>query len=102
MMKITYQKRNGEIIERTRTTGLPYSIGETTSMGWKVLDIQYLYNGKYYHSGEYEKKVDKAFERERKIAQFKRMAYRIYRELTYAMGLLILIRAFEFTSLHFR
>ena len=101
-MKITYQKKNGEIIERTRTTGLPYRIGETTSMGWKVLDIQYLYNGKYYHSGEYEEKVNKAFERGRKKAQFKRTAYRIYRELIYAMGLLILIRTFEFTSLHLR
>lgn len=101
-MKITYQKKNGEIIERTRTTGLPYRIGETTSMGWKVLDIQYLYNGKYYHSGEYEEKVNKAFERGRKKAQFKRTAYKIYRELIYAMGLLILIRTFEFTSLHLR
>lgn len=101
-MKITYQKRNGEIIERTRTTGLPYRIGDTTSMGWKVLDIQYLYNGKYYHSGEYEEKVNKAFERERKKTQFKRTAYKIYRELIYAMGLLILIRTFEFTSLHFK
>lgn len=99
-MKITYQKRNGELIERTRTTGLPYRIGETTSMGWKVLDIQYLYNGKYYHRGEYEEKVDRAFKKEQKKRKFKTTAYRIYRELIYSAGLLILMKILQLTTLH--
>lgn len=47
-MQITYQKRDGSIIKRYRNTTLPYKVGETTSMGWKVLNIEYEYNGEYY------------------------------------------------------
>ena len=43
-MQITYQKRDGNIIQRYRNTVLPYKIGEETSMGWKVLNIEYEYN----------------------------------------------------------
>lgn len=46
---ITYQKNNGEILLRPRKSAYDLKIGETTSMGWKVLDIHYLYNGNYYH-----------------------------------------------------
>ena len=47
-MQITYQKRDGSILKRYRNTVLPYKIGETTSMGWKVLSIEYEYNGEFY------------------------------------------------------
>lgn len=46
---ITYQKGNGEILLRPRKTIYDLTIGKETSMGWKVLDIHYLYNGNYYH-----------------------------------------------------
>ena len=63
MIKITYQKKNGELIERKRQTINTCKIGETTSMGWKVLDIQYLYNGKYYHSGEYDQIIEREWQK---------------------------------------
>ena len=53
MMQITYQKSNGCIIQRQRNTALPYKIGETTSMGWKVLNIEYEYNNKFYPEYKY-------------------------------------------------
>ena len=53
MMQITYQKSNGCIIQRQRNTTLPYKIGETTSMGWKVLNIEYEYNNKFYPEYKY-------------------------------------------------
>ena len=34
---------------------LPYKIGEITSMGWKVLNIEYEYNNKYYSKYDYNK-----------------------------------------------
>ena len=45
---ITYQKPNGEIIFRPRKTVYDRHIGQVTSMGWKVIDIHYRYNGNYY------------------------------------------------------
>ena len=52
-MQITYQKKDGGIIQRFRNTALPYKVGDTTSMGWKVLNIKYEYNDKYYSEREY-------------------------------------------------
>lgn len=59
MMQITYQKRDGTIFQRIRNTILPYKIGETTSMGWKVLSIEYKYKDKYYTEYEYSKILQK-------------------------------------------
>jgi len=53
-MQITYQKNNGCIMQKYRNTPLPYKIGDRTSMGWKVLNIEYLYNNKYYSKHEYD------------------------------------------------
>jgi len=33
----------------------PYKIGDTTSMGWKVLNIEYEYKNKYYSEYQYNK-----------------------------------------------
>lgn len=54
-MQITYQKRDGDIIQKHRKTMLPYKIGDTTSMGWKVLNIEYGYKDKFYSECEYNR-----------------------------------------------
>lgn len=66
-MQITYQKKDGSVMQRFRNTILPYKIGDTTSMGWKVLNIEYEYNNKYY--SEYKYNIIK---QKRKKAYFKR------------------------------
>lgn len=58
-MQITYQKSNGNIIQRLRKTELPYKIGDTTSMGWKVLNIEYQHNNNYYSKNEYNSLIQK-------------------------------------------
>ena len=58
-MQITYQKKDGSIIKRLRSTMIPYKIGDMTSMGWKVLDIEYEYQGKFYSEYEYNKIMHK-------------------------------------------
>lgn len=58
MYLITYQKRNGELIYRERMS-LPGRIGDTTSMGWLIQDINYFYNGKYYSNSDYNKLMNK-------------------------------------------
>ena len=62
-MQITYQKRNGCIIQRFRNTMLPYNNGDETSMGWKVLNIEYEYNGKYYPEYQYNMLIQKSKQR---------------------------------------
>lgn len=58
-MQITYQKRDGCVMQRQRSTMLPYKIGEITSMGWKVLNIEYEYKNKYYSEYEYNRLIYK-------------------------------------------
>ena len=58
-MQVTYQKNDGSIFLRYRNTLLPYKIGEITSMGWKVLNIEYEYKNKYYSKNEYHKLINK-------------------------------------------
>lgn len=53
MLLVTYQKENGCIIQRQRKTMLPYKIGERTSMGWTVLNIEYQYKDQYYPEYKY-------------------------------------------------
>ena len=53
MYAVFYKKQNGEVIIRKRSTLPPYAIGGCTSMGWKILDIKYVYNGNYYNGAEY-------------------------------------------------
>ncbi len=59
MIKITYQKDNGCIFYKTRKTMIPYKIGETTSMGWKVLNVEYEYENKFYPLYKYNILLEK-------------------------------------------
>ena len=59
-MKVTYQKRDGSILERYRNTTPPYRIGDYTSMGWKLLNIEYCYKDKLYTEIEYYKMIEKS------------------------------------------
>ena len=93
---ITYQKRNGEIFQRTRNTYCPYRIGDITSMGWVVMDIKYKWGNRYYSSEDYSKLVNKDIKRDKKRIRIKKSLVKVYRELTYCLFLLILFRFVEF------
>ncbi len=69
-MQITYQKSNGSIMQKYRNTLLPYKIGDTTSMGWKVLNIEYKYKDKFYPEYKYHILIHKEKQRctQRKLA----------------------------------
>jgi len=92
---MVYQKKNGEIIERIRNTYAPYRVGETTSMGWKVLSIKYNYKGKFYDRVNYDMLVTKKINRLKKNNKIKNSILDIYHKLSYFIILLFLIRVYE-------
>ena len=94
-MLITYQKRNGTVFQRIRNTYLPYRVGDTTSMGWKVLDIKYKYGNKYYSSMEYDRLIDKRWKREKKLLQFKKEISNISKFANYLVVFIVLINAIK-------
>lgn len=58
MYLITYKKRSGELIYRKRNT-LPGYIGQETSMGWIIENIEYLFGNKYYSLKDYQLLMEK-------------------------------------------
>ena len=58
-----YQKTNGTLIYRTSKTKPTYNIGQTTSMGWLVIDIKKLYKGKLLSFSEYDSVIMKHLEK---------------------------------------
>ena len=82
-MQITYQKNDGSIFQRYRNTELPYKIGDITSMGWKVLNIEYEYKNNYYPENEYnvllnkkkQKLIKKKETKETFLREFKTFMY---------------------------
>ena len=91
MIQITYQKRDGSIMQKLRNTMLPYKIGDTTSMGWKVLNIEYEYNNKYYSFYEYNILVQKSKERYIKKQQIKEICLKKGKTLLYYLIWLIIL-----------
>lgn len=83
MLQITYQKRDGSIIQRYRKTILPYKVGETTSMGWKVLNIEYEYKDKYYTYYDYNRLLYKDKQKHTKKRHIKELWLRSINTLLY-------------------
>jgi hypothetical protein len=83
VMQITYQKKDGCVFQRLRNTMIPYKIGDETSMGWKVLNIEYEYNDKFYSENEYhtlirnakQKTIKNRHTRDLCVVEFKKFMY---------------------------
>lgn len=92
VMQITYQKQDGCIFQRQRNTTLPYRIGETTSMGWKVLSIEYKFKDKYYPENKYNMLIQK----EKKSSVKKKQTIELFRRelktLIYSLISIILLK----------
>lgn len=99
-MLITYKKRNGVIFQRIRNTYPGYRVGDTTSMGWEILDIKYKWKNKYYSSTEYDRLINKSIKRQQKIIKLKKTILQVYHNLGYCFILLILFRTFELMKLN--
>lgn len=90
-MQITYQKRDGTIFQRLRETYLPHKVGETTSMGWKVLAIKYQDKDKFYTEYEYSKLIYIRKKRNMKKKHIKKVCLNELKTLLYyIIGLLII------------
>lgn len=91
MIQITYKKRNGNILYRLRKTMLPYRVGDTTSMGWKVLNIEYEYNQKFYTYYEYNKIIHKKKQKYLKRKQLEKLCLKAITLLYYIIMIIIIL-----------
>lgn len=61
---IIYQKNNGKIFVRTYNQDHGKKIGDETSMGWKVLNVLYEYDGNYYQYHKYIRIIRERLEKQ--------------------------------------
>lgn len=83
MIQVTYQKRNGSLIQRIRNTMVPYKIGETTSMGWKVINIEFRYDNAFYSEQDYYRIIQRNKKRHIRKQQIKKTIIKESRSLFY-------------------
>lgn len=91
MLQITYQKNDGCIIQRIRKTMIPYNIGDTTSMGWKVLNIEYEYNNKFYSHYNYGMLIYKDRQKYIKKKQLKELIIEKIKTLIDCLGVILFL-----------
>lgn len=92
MIKVTYQKKNGDIIERYNNKFISYKVGYINSYGWRVIDIKYCYNGKYYDFDKYEKIVNRKYYLGKVFCDLKKKIIRVCGDIGRLFFLLILFR----------
>lgn len=95
MIRMTYEKKNGDIITRTIGTYSPYKIGDTNSYGWKVTDISYLYNKKWYSKSEYDRIIDKRLYKSRLRIKVEKAFRELYSRMSHIIVLLVILRVYE-------
>lgn len=61
---IIYQKNDGIIFVRTYKYDYGRKVGDETSMGWKILNVLYEYEGNYYQHDKYIRIIRKNTEKQ--------------------------------------
>lgn len=92
MIRVTYQKKNGELVERYSTVSAPYKIGETNGFGWKVINKEYSYKNKYYTMREYDKLLLRWNKREKFIRESKKTFKKSVKLAEYTLLIILIIK----------
>lgn len=90
-MKATYKKKNGEIITKI-SDSTQYNIGEENSWGWVLISKEYLWKGKYISSSEYDRLIQKSWERDKKLQDFKNTLNRLAKDFIYFAIIMLFIK----------
>lgn len=80
---IIYKKRNDDLIYRIVKTYPTYHKGDTTSMGWEVVDILKINNGKTYTIQQYDLISNVKYKTRRLIDTLSKFNYMKLAELTF-------------------
>lgn len=99
MIQITYRKKNGDIIQKIVNVYTQNRVGDINGYGWKVMDIKYLYKNNFVSISEYDKLLERDWNKDFKKMNIIKKIKRIYHDLGYCVGLIV---AFRFLELSFK
>jgi len=91
VIQVTYQKRDGTIFQRLRETHPEHKIGESTSMGWKILSIKYQDKDKFYTEYEYSMLIYKRKQLFLKKQKIKELFLKEIKTILYYIIIMILL-----------
>ena len=94
VVQVTWQKKNGEIVERYLHLYSTFKIGECNAWGWRVINIKYYFKGKYYPYSEYYNLLNKIHKKEQNIALWRQKMASTYKSIYRLSFLLIFFRYF--------
>ena len=100
MVQTTYQKKNGELVNKITYLRGEYKIGETNGFGWKVVDIKYLFKGNFYPMYEYDRLIQKKWRRDDAIDDIKKKFKKLCTFFSNFLGYMILYKMLEFIILN--
>lgn len=101
MKEVTFLKKNGDVIKRYMyCSTLPYRKGYINAYGWKVVDIKYCYNGKYYPIEKYERLQNNRYNRGRFYYNLKSKITKGTYNVCWLLILLIISRMINSTFLN--
>lgn len=98
MVKTTYKKKNGELVDKITCFDGVYKKGETNGFGWEVMDVQYLYKNNYYPTDKYYLLLEKSWNRHKKIMDFKRNLTTIYNSIHHVITFVILFKMLQYLA----
>lgn len=100
MVQTTYQKKNGELVNKITYFRGQYKVGEENGFGWKVVDIKYKFKDNFYPMYEYDRLIQKQWKREDTIDEIKKKFKKIYIFFVNFLGYMILYKILEFIVLN--
>ena len=100
MVQTTYQKKNGELVNKITYFRGQYKIGEENGFGWKVVDIKCKFKDNFYPMYEYDRLIQKHWKREDTIDEIKKKFKKIYVFFVNFLGYMILYKILEFIVLN--
>lgn len=92
MVKTTYKKKNGELVDKITFFEGIYKKGQTNGFGWEVIDVQYLYKNNYYPIDKYYDLLDRDLQKDKRIREFKRNFTTIYNSIHHVVTFVILFK----------
>lgn len=92
MIRMTYKKKNGEIVQRISLC-TQYKIGDKNSWGWLVINKEYWYNNGYHVLEEYDRLREKDWKKDKQIRNIKKFISNMYKTISNYVVLVIVVKA---------
>lgn len=96
-MLLTYQKKNGDLVEKIVNVSTQFKMGDHNGFGWKLIDKKFYYKKNVWlPEQEYDRLVERDWKRARFIYKFKIKFKKVIKEIFRTILAIIVYRIAKF------